>query len=175
MKLAARFSAVFPAVLSTAVSIVLVVAMSLIPVSAFASQISGAAQNCIVEASTYHSVNSSILEAIVRHESRGRADVVSRNTNGSVDIGLTGINSIHIPELMSKGVAPSRLKDECVSIYVGAWKLSQSMFKYGNSWWAVGAYHSKTPRYNLRYQALIYNELVGMGVMLTPKANVPPQ
>lgn len=139
-----------------------------------AVQLSSKALGCIAQAATYHSVNGAILEAIVRHESRGRADVVSRNSNGSMDIGLTGINSIHIPELARKGVAPSQLKDECVSIYVGAWKLSQSMFKYDNSWWAVGAYHSKTPRYNLRYQALIYNELVDMGVMLTPKAYVPP-
>lgn len=138
------------------------------------TQLSSVAQGCIVEAAAYHSVNSAILEAIVRHESRGRSDAVSRNTNGSVDIGLTGINSIHIPELIRKGVAPGRLKDECVSIYVGAWKLSQSMFKYDNSWWAVGAYHSRTPQYNLRYQALIYNELVSMGVIAPPMAFVPP-
>lgn len=139
-----------------------------------AIQLSSNALACISEASRYHSVNSSVLEAIVRHESRGRPNTVSRNSNGTVDIGLTGINSIHLPELIKKGVAPYQLKDECVSIYVGAWKLSQSMFKYDNSWWAVGAYHSRTLQYNLRYQALIHNELVDMGVILGPKAAVNP-
>lgn len=129
---------------------------------------------CIAGAAMYHSVNSSILEAIVRHESRGRPETVTKNSNGTVDIGMTGINSIHFPELMRKGVAPGQLTDECVSVYVGAWKLSQSMFKFQNSWWAIGAYHSTTPVYNTRYQALIYNELVDMGVMPEPKAKVPP-
>lgn len=137
-------------------------------------ELSPRARLCIREASEYHSVNIAILEAIIRTESRGNPDTVTRNSNGSFDTGLTGINSIHLPELARKGVAPAQLRDECVSIYVGAWKLSQAMFKYSNTWWAVGAYHSTTPIYNSRYQAMIYNELVSMGVMAEPRLLVPP-
>ncbi len=33
----------------------------------------------------------------------------------------------------------------CVSVYVAAWRLREMTNKYGNTWAAVGAYHSETP------------------------------
>ena len=124
------------------------------------------AEQCIAGAALYHHVNAAVLKAIVRHESRGRANTITRNSNDTIDVGLTGINSVHFPELRQKGVAPEHLLDECVSVYVGAWKYSKKVYKYGNSWRAIGAYHSETAYYNSRYQTLIYNELVDMGVIL---------
>lgn len=132
------------------------------------------AEACILSASEYHKVNANIMRAIVALESRGRKHVVSQNTDGSIDVGLTGVNSVHFPDLIKKGVAPHHLMDECVAVYVGAWKLSQSIFRYGNTWKAVGAYNSRTPYFNERYQALVYNELVNMGVASPPKLLVPP-
>lgn len=136
--------------------------------------ISERADACIVEASAYHSVNPDVLRAIVLHESRGRASTISRNKNGSVDSGLTGINSVHWDELRKKGVTPENLLDECVSVYVGAWKLSKKVFKYGNTWDAVGAYNSETPYYKNRYSILIYNQMIDMGTLNEPKLAVPP-
>ena len=130
------------------------------------------AEQCIVGASQYHSVSPVVLKAIVRHESRGNPKTISRNSNNSVDVGLAGINSIHFPELRQKGVSPEQLLDECVSVYVGAWKYSKKVFKYGNTWRAIGAYHSETDYYSSRYQALIYNELVDMG-MADTKMSIP--
>lgn len=139
-----------------------------------AATLSGRAEQCIKEAASYHNVGEDILRAIVRHESRGRADTVMQNSNGSIDVGLVGTNSIHFTELQKKGVAPADLLDECYSVYVGAWMYSQKVFAYGNSWFAIGAYHSKTPYFNQRYQVLIYNELVKMGVMKGGYMPVPP-
>lgn len=146
-----------------------------LPLAAMASSIAvtNRTEACIAGAAQYHSVSPSVLLAIVRHESRGRAQTVLRNTNGSIDVGLTGINSVHFAELRKKGVAPEQLLDECVSVYVGAWTLSKKIFKYGNTWKAVGAYHSETAYFNQRYQALIYNELVDMGVLGLGKIIVP--
>ncbi len=96
------------------------------------------------------------------------------NANQTVDLGLAGINSVHFPELLSKGVAPAHLQDECVSSYVGAWLYSRKVFKYGNGWRAIGAYHSETPYFSNRYQVLIFNELVSMGAYAGPKLPVPP-
>lgn len=127
--------------------------------------LSAKALDCVDSAAMYHSVNAHVLEAIVRNESRGDPKAIGRNTNGSVDVGLTGINSVHFPELAKKGVAPEDLFDECVAIYVGAWKLSKKLAKHGNTWKAIGAYHSETPEFNLRYQGRIYRELVSMGVV----------
>lgn len=131
------------------------------------AQVSAKARQCLGSAAMHHRVNVLILEAIVRHESRGKPGLVLSNSNGSVDVGLTGINSVHFPELATKGVAPQDLLDECVAIYVGAWKLSKKMAHHGNTWWAVGAYHSETPMYNARYQRRIWAELKAMGAVQT--------
>lgn len=152
---------------------VLVCAAAL-PCSARGIALTPRTEQCIAGASQYHSVSAQVLKAIVRHESRGRAGTVTQNSNNTIDVGLTGINSVHFAELRQKGVAPEHLLDECVSVYVGAWKYAKKVYKYGNTWRAVGAYHSETPYYNSRYQALIYNELVDMGLITSAvKMGVP--
>lgn len=132
------------------------------------------AEQCINEAALYHHVSADILRAIVLVESRGNPSVVTNNKNRSVDVGLTGINSVHFPELAQKGITPANLLDECVSVYVGAWKYSKKVYKHGNTWTAVGAYHSETPFYNERYQILIYNKLLNLGVISGSKLREIP-
>jgi soluble lytic murein transglycosylase-like protein len=151
--------------ISPCVTSCVVVAWCLSASSTHAAQLSGRAERCIKDAAMYHHVGEDVLRAIVWHESRGKANTVVQNANGSIDVGLAGTNSIHFNELQKKGVAPADLLDECYAIYVGAWMYSQKVYTYGNNWFAVGAYHSKTPYYNQRYQALIYNELVKMGAI----------
>ena len=106
---------------------------------------SSAAADCFDEAANYHNVNSIILRAIVFHESKFNPQTVNQNTNRSTDIGLAGTNSVHFDELAKFGVNPSDLFVPCKSIYVGAWMLSKKIRRHGNSWMAVGAYHSETP------------------------------
>jgi soluble lytic murein transglycosylase-like protein len=120
-------------------------------------------QLCILAAAQHQRVSPQLLEAIVRHESRGQPLTVLRNRNGSLDVGLMGINSVHFPELFSQGVAPQDLLDECVAVSVGAWKLAKKIARHGYTWWAIGAYHSETPQHNLRYQHKIHEQLVAMG------------
>jgi soluble lytic murein transglycosylase-like protein len=127
--------------------------------------LSARAMACVSSAAEYHKVNPAVLEAIGRHESRGRPHTVTTNSNGSLDVGLMGINSVHFPELSRAGVKPGDLLDECVAVYVGAWKLSKKLAKHGNTWWAVGAYHSETPHFNVRYQQKILAELIAMGAL----------
>ena len=43
------------------------------------------------------------------------------------------------------GVAPPELLDQCKNVFVGAWHYKKMIRKYGNTWEAVGAYHSETP------------------------------
>ena len=136
--------------------------------------LSPTAVRCIQKAAAYHGVNVSIMMAIARHESRGNAFTVVRNRNQSKDFGISGINSIHLKELGRFGIGPAELLDECVSSYVGAWHYSKKVHKHGNTWTAVGAYHSETPYFNERYQRLIHNELVDMGVLKGMKLSVPP-
>lgn len=129
---------------------------------------------CVAPAAEHHGVNPSILRAILSIESGMRADVVSRNKNGSVDLGIAGINSIHFNDLAKHGITPQKLMDPCVSTYVAAWKLSKHMARFGNTWYGVAAYHSKTPYFNARYQVLLHNQLVRQGVIQGKKMRVPP-
>ncbi len=55
------------------------------------------------------------------------------------------INSIHLRRLFGYGISKEALMQPCVSVYVAAWRLREMTNKYGNTWAAVGAYHSETP------------------------------
>lgn len=129
---------------------------------------------CVAPAANYHQVNKDVLRAILAIESGTRANVVSTNKNQSVDVGIAGINSIHFNELAKHGVTPQKLMDPCVSIYVAAWKLSKHMARFGNNWFGVAAYHSKTPYHNRRYQILLHNQLVRQGALPGRLVPVPP-
>lgn len=115
-----------------------------------------ATDSCLLGAANYHGVNPLILRAIIFHESRDNPSLVMKNSNGSVDVGLGGLNSIHFPELAQYGIGREQLLDGCTNIYVTAWHLAKQVRIYGNTWTAVGTYHSKTPANRDRYAAQIY-------------------
>jgi soluble lytic murein transglycosylase-like protein len=128
---------------------------------------------CVQHASDFHRVNAAVLAAILRHESKLRPDSVRRNKNGSIDAGIGQINSVHWPKFARHGIAPSDLLNPCVGTFAAAWHLSKQLHRWGNTWQAVGAYHSETPARNQRYQVLIWNELVDMGAVPGPKFRLP--
>lgn len=119
--------------------------------------------HCVAQASARHTVNPQVLLAILRVESGLSPSAMRRNDNGSVDVGIAQINSVHFPTLRSYGVEPGRLLDPCVGIFVAAWHLRNQTLRYGNTWFAVGAYHSVTPVHNSTYQAKVYRELMRAG------------
>ncbi len=122
-----------------------------------------AAGDCFEQAGTYQGVNPTVLRAIVWFESKGDPRAVHRNADGSVDIGQAQINSIHFGTLARYGVPQHALTDACVNIYVAAWLLKQKMVKHGNTWRAIGAYHSETPAQRDAYARSIQRVLVTWG------------
>jgi lysozyme-related protein Hpa2 len=118
---------------------------------------------CVDAASTRHGINPDLLLAILRVESGLRADPVRRNQNGSIDVGIAQINSIHFPTLRRHGIEGTHLLDPCVGIHVAAWHLKNQILRHGNTWFAVGAYHSATPHFNQLYQGRVARELRRMG------------
>jgi soluble lytic murein transglycosylase-like protein len=121
------------------------------------------ATNCVTPAAKFHKVNGKILEAILMVESGSNPQAVGINTNGTTDLGIGQINSIHFEELKKYGIAPANLLSPCIGTYVAAWHLSKQYARYGNTWFAIGAYHSVTPEHNLRYQTLVYEQVKRMG------------
>ena len=129
---------------------------------------------CIVGAAQYHGVNPYLLRAILMVESRLNPKAMNVNTNGTRDIGVAQINSIHLPVLQNHGIKESHLMDGCVNTYVGAWLLRKQISRYGLNWFGIAAYHSVTPDKNFRYQVLVYNEMVRSGAIQNIAMTVPP-
>ena len=119
--------------------------------------------DCFEAAGTYQGVSPLILRAIAWVESHGNPNALHRNTNGSIDIGELQINSIHLHELAAYGIDEHLLRDECVNIYVAAWQLKKQMMKYGDTWDAIGAYHSANARLRTEYIKKIRETLTRWG------------
>jgi soluble lytic murein transglycosylase-like protein len=131
-------------------------------------------ERCIVPASQFHGVNPHVLRAILKVESGLKPTAVGRNANGTMDVGLGQMNSMHFAELKARGVQPSQLFDPCVATYVAAWHLKQNIAQHGNTWTGIASYHSQTPYFNRRYQIMLNNELVRSGAMPGVILSVPP-
>lgn len=126
--------------------------------------------DCVAQAATYHSVNPWVLRAIIQVESNFNPNALNKNNNGTVDVGIAQINSMHFKELGKYGIAQRDLMNGCISSYVAAWHLRKQINAHGNTWFAVGAYHSATKCYNERYTGLVWNVLLKWGVVKGPKA-----
>ncbi len=106
---------------------------------------------CFAEAASRYGVNPILLSAIAEVETSTNPAVVTRNKNGSLDVGLMGINTVHLEELGKRGITVQHLMDPCYNVMIGAWMLSKHIAARGVTWEAVGAYHSKTPSLRDRY------------------------
>jgi soluble lytic murein transglycosylase-like protein len=122
--------------------------------------------DCFDEAAKYQQVNPLILRAIAWQESHNHPDALNKNANGSIDYGLMQINSVHLNTLGRYGISSATLMQPCKSVYVAAWHLRQKMNKYGNTWQAVGAYHSETPALRDKYSKQII-DILGKWKLLT--------
>ncbi|MBY4898649.1 lytic transglycosylase domain-containing protein [Cupriavidus sp. AU9028] len=119
--------------------------------------VAGTAQaDCLDDAARFHGVDPLLLRSIALQESGMNPKATNRNANGSEDIGLMQINSIHLPRLAAYGITRKHLFDGCVSAYVGAWILRENIQRYGPTWNAVGAYNAASPEKRLRYANKIH-------------------
>jgi soluble lytic murein transglycosylase-like protein len=115
-----------------------------------------ASADCFDDAAQFHNVNPWILRAIAAQESRfNPAAKHAVNSDGTRDHGMSGINDVHLPELARHGITVSDLRDACKSVFVAGWHLRNMTNRFGNTWEAVGAYHSKTPSKRNAYKEKI--------------------
>jgi soluble lytic murein transglycosylase-like protein len=115
-----------------------------------------------------YGVNAQVLYAIARQESSLDPSAVRRNADGSYDFGLTQINSQWLPHLAKFGITSEQLMDPCINLNVGAYVLALNMQRHGNTWKAIGAYHSSTPERRDRYAQSIYRHLSTLGMLRQP-------
>lgn len=103
------------------------------------------AADCIEEAARAYQVDADVLRAIAIVESRVRPEAVRTNPGGSVDRGLFQINSVHLAELARAGIDARDLHDVCIASHVASLLLARQMRRFGDTWTAIGAYHSTRP------------------------------
>jgi len=104
---------------------------------------SSAGATCFNEAGEKYQINPLLLKAIAQIESAMNPKALNHNRNGSVDIGLMQINSIHMPRLIKNGITKEKLMtDACTSVMVGAEILAGFIYQFGYTWRAVGSYHA---------------------------------
>jgi len=98
---------------------------------------------CWEEVAARYDIEAELLQAIAAVESGYRAHAMNySNSNGTRDIGLMQINSIHLPRLLKQGITEERLLSEpCLSVEVGASILAQFIERFGYNWTAVGSYN----------------------------------
>lgn len=98
---------------------------------------------CWAEVANRYDIEPELLQAIAAVESGYRADAMNlANRNGTRDIGLMQINSIHLPRLLKLGITEERLLAEpCLSVEVGASILAGFIQRFGYNWTAVGSYN----------------------------------
>ncbi|MBD9461720.1 MULTISPECIES: transglycosylase SLT domain-containing protein [unclassified Pseudomonas] len=98
---------------------------------------------CWSKAGQLHAIEPELLQAIAEVESGLRSDAIHHNRDGTRDIGLMQINSIHLSRLNAQGITEQRLLDDpCLSVEVGASVLAGFITRYGYNWTAVGAYNA---------------------------------
>ncbi|MEN3813639.1 transglycosylase SLT domain-containing protein [Chromobacterium piscinae] len=100
---------------------------------------------CWQEAGRAFAIDPVLLYAIAQQESNLNMRARAINRDGSRDIGLMQINSIHFNRLRALGITEQQLQhNACLSVMVGASILASMMERYGYSWEAVGAYNAGT-------------------------------
>ena len=101
---------------------------------------------CWEETARRYDIEPELLQAIAAVESGYRAGAINyANRNGTRDIGLMQINSIHLPRLLKQGITEERLLSEpCLSVEVGASILAEFIQRFGYNWTAVGSYNVGT-------------------------------
>lgn len=121
---------------------------------------------CIIKASRKYQVNPLLVRAVMNVEG-GRVGTISKNTNGTYDLGIMQINTIWLDKLNKYGITWKELVyDPCVNIHVGAWILGNEIKKSDNVWQGVGNYHSRTPKFHERYKAKVQKEFTKLLAMV---------
>lgn len=134
----------------------------MVPVSATIEQIqmleekTPLTEECVNVALERYGVHPLVLSLILKVEG-GYSGARIRNTDGSFDLGLAQINTIHLPELRKYGLTENMLRNnDCISFGVAAWHVNrvaqgQKIDSEEAFYSVVARYHSKTPRHNENY------------------------
>jgi hypothetical protein len=110
--------------------------------------------NCSLAAAERFQVPADVVLAVATVEN-GRPGQWAPNANGSYDLGAMQLNTSYIASLARFGIrADHVLAPGCYAYMLAAWRLhGHLVHDGGDPWRRVANYNSRTPVFNLRYQA----------------------
>lgn len=116
--------------------------------------------SCLKSVAENYQIHPDVLLALLLVEGGTVGENSRANVNGSYDIGLFQINSIHRPALAALGVTEEQLRnDGCLNAAVAGWHLRRvltpevmaNVTDDESYLRAIALYHSATPRFNEIY------------------------
>ncbi|MGZ8548271.1 MAG: lytic transglycosylase domain-containing protein [Sulfuricurvum sp.] len=116
-------------------------------------------------------IEASLLKRIATIESSLNPHAINQNKNGTVDIGLMQINSMHLKRLAKVGVTRQSLLDPEVNVYVAALLLSSHIRKRGYNLEAIGCYHSANPVFKNQWLRRLAMASVSKTSLTMPQAD----
>ncbi|AHE95267.1 lytic transglycosylase domain-containing protein [Campylobacter fetus] len=85
-----------------------------------------------------------LLWGIAKHESNFDPKAINHNTNGTIDIGLMQINSIHKETIEAANLSVEDLYNPQISVYFASKILSKCLKKHGFTYQGLNCYNGKT-------------------------------
>ena len=137
-------------------------------------------EGCIYAAASLCHEPPAVLLILLNVEG-GTLGAVSRNTNGTVDIGPMQVNQLWVPKLADHWRADPQstyiaLRDNfCANVEAGAWILRQGLDRaHGDFWGGVGYYHSYDPVYQDSYLRSVLNQALRLEKMAQLPGHADP-
>lgn len=100
-------------------------------------------ENLFIKYGKKYSIQPELLWAIAKQESNFNPNVINKNNNGSIDVGLMQINSVHFIYLETLGISKEDLLRPEINIDVGAKILFDCFKKYGNNYKSLNCYNGR--------------------------------
>jgi hypothetical protein len=113
---------------------------------------------CLIEAARRYELPVEIMVGVLGQEG-GRVGTISKNVDGTVDVGPMQINSRWWGTFRGYMTPQQITYDACMSFHAGAWILKKNIIEAGDFWKGVGNYHSKSPALNVSYQVLVWKKI----------------
>lgn len=123
--------------------------------------------NCINRAAIEYHVPAKLIISVLEVE-QGQIGSISKNKNGTYDIGPMQINSSWLDLLNKRGISRNDIQyNPCINIEVGTWLLAKSITSSDNFSKGIGNYNSHTFKLNKKYYKKVYSKSVALNKILT--------
>ncbi len=119
-----------------------------------AAMLASSSDSLFVKYGKAYDIPPALLWGIAKQESNFNPHAVNKNKNGTYDMGLMQINSIHLKMLDKEGIKAKDLFNPETNVAVAAFILSECLKKHGNNWKGLTCYNGRIERNSYATQVL---------------------